>query len=90
MAKAIIEPAEVRRFANELRRFNIELQNQTTSLQGRFTALGESWQDQEQTKFADEFVQTMKVLKKFLETSNRHVPYLMKKAERIEEYLNQR
>ena len=90
MAKAIIEPAEVRRFANELKRFNIELQNQTTSLQGRFSALGESWQDQEQTKFADEFVQTMKVLKKFIETSNRHVPYLMKKAERIEEYLNQR
>jgi uncharacterized protein YukE len=90
MAQAIMDPEEVRRFADELKRFNVDLQSRMASLQSRFAALGDSWQDQEQKKFADEFTQTMKALKKFVEISNQHTPYLLRKAQRIEEYLNQR
>lgn len=89
MAQAIMDPEEVRRFAQELQRFNVDLQNRIGSLHARFAALGDSWQDQEQTKFNEEFQQTMKVLKKFLEVSNRHAPYLMRKAQHIEDYLKQ-
>jgi uncharacterized protein YukE len=89
MAQAIIEPEEVRRFAEELRRFNADLQNRVASLQARFSALGDSWQDEEHRKFAEEFKQTMKALKKFIDISNQHAPYLLRKAQRIEEYLNQ-
>ena len=56
----------------------------------RFTALGDTWQDQEQEKFAAEFVQMMKTLKSFLEHSERHAPYLLRKADRIQQYLDQR
>ncbi len=90
MAQAIMDPEQVRRFADELKRFNAELQDKVASLQARFAALGDTWQDQEHTKFADEFKQTMKALKKFVEISNQHTPYLLRKAQRIEEYLNQR
>ena len=90
MAQAIMDPEEVRRFAEELKRFNIDLQNRMASLQARFASLGETWQDQEHTKFAEEFKQTMKALKKFVEVSNQHTPYLLRKAQRIEEYLSQR
>ncbi|MDB6030655.1 MAG: WXG-repeat protein [Verrucomicrobiales bacterium] len=90
MAQAIMDPEQVRRFAEELKRFNIDLQNRMASLQARFGALGDTWQDQEHIKFSEEFVQTMKALKKFVETSNQHTPYLLRKAQRIEEYLNQR
>jgi uncharacterized protein YukE len=90
MAQAIMDPEQVRRFAEELKRFNIDLQNRMSSLQARFASLGDSWQDQEHIKFSEEFVQTMKALKKFVETSNQHTPYLLRKAQRIEEYLNQR
>lgn len=90
MAQAIIDPEEVRRFAEELKRFNMDLQNRSASLQARFAALGDTWQDQEHTKFAEEFTQTMKAVKKFIEVSNQHGPYLMRKAQRIEDYLNQR
>jgi uncharacterized protein YukE len=90
MAQAIMDPEEVRRFADELKRFNLDLHSRMASLQSRFAALGDTWQDQEQKKFADEFVQTMKALKKFVEISNQHTPYLLRKAQRIEEYLNQR
>ena len=90
MAQAIMNPEDVRRFADELKRFNIDLQNRIGSLSARFAALGDSWQDQEHEKFSDEFKQTMKALKKFVEVSNHHAPYLLRKAQRIEEYLNQR
>ncbi len=90
MAQAIMDPEQVRRFADELKRFNADLQDRIASLQTRFAALGDSWQDQEQAKFAEEFAQIMKALKKFVEVSNQQTPYLLRKAQRIEEYLNQR
>ena len=85
-----MDPEQVRRFAEELKRFNSELQDKIVSLQSRFAALSDTWQDQEHSKFADEFKQIMKALKKFIEISNQQTPYLLRKAQRIEEYLNQR
>ena len=90
MAQAIMEPEKVRRFAEELQRFNSDLENRITLRHARFAALGDTWSDQEQEKFSEEFKQTMKVLKKFVEVSKEHTPYLLRKAQRIEEYLNQR
>ncbi len=90
MSQAIIDPEEVRRFAAELKRFNGDLRERSGSLMARFTALGDTWQDQEQEKFAAEFTQLMKTLKSFLELSDRHTPYLLRKAERIQQYLDQR
>ncbi|MFT4587802.1 MAG: hypothetical protein ACI9VS_000475 [Candidatus Binatia bacterium] len=84
-----MDPDEVRRFAEELKRFNGDLQQGMSSLAARFSALGDTWQDQEQMKFADEFRSTMKALKKFMEVSNAHGPFLMRKAQRIQDYLDQ-
>jgi len=89
MPQAVMDPGEVRRFAEELKRFNAELQNRMSLLQARFSALGDTWQDQEHAKFSEEFRDTMKVLKKFIESSNLHTPFLLRKAQRIEEYLDQ-
>ncbi len=85
-----MDPEEVRRFAKELKRFNDEVQLKASSLQARFSALGGTWQDQEHEKFAEEFIMTMKVLKKFVEVSEKQTPFLLRKAQRIEEYLDQR
>jgi uncharacterized protein YukE len=90
MSQAIMDPEKVRRFADELLRFNNDLQNRMALLQARFSALGDTWQDQEHEKFAEEFRHTMKAMKKFIEISGEQAPYLLRKAQRIEEYLNQR
>ena len=90
MAKAMMDPEDVRRFAEELKRFNADLQNRMTGLQARFATLGDTWQDSEQEKFGVEFKDTMKVLRKFVESSHQQVPFLLRKAQRIEEYLSQR
>jgi len=90
MAQAIMNPEEVRRFAQELKRFNTEMQQRSASLHSRFTSLGETWQDAEHEKFATEFATTMKAIKHFIEMSEQHTPFLLRKAQRIEDYLNQR
>jgi uncharacterized protein YukE len=90
MAKAVVDPAELRRFAQELRRFNTGLRDQIGSLGVRFNNLGDTWRDQEHAKFAEEFEQTMRVLARFADAADQQVPFLLRKAEKIEEYLNQR
>ena len=85
-----MDPEEVRRFASELKRFNDDVQARASALQARLSALGGTWQDQEHEKFAEEFIATMKVLRKFVDVSEKHTPYLLRKAQRIEQYLDQR
>lgn len=90
MPQAIVDPAEVRRFAQNLKQFNTELQSQMAALHGQLLNLGTTWRDQEHQKFADEFEQTMQVVKRFVEAADQHIPFLLRKADRVEEYLQQR
>lgn len=90
MPKAIVDPADLRRFAHGLKHFTNELQHQVSVLQGQFAALGDTWRDQEHEKFAREFQDTVLVINRFVESASQHVPFLLRKAERAEEYLQQR
>jgi uncharacterized protein YukE len=90
MPRAFVDPADLRRFAGSLKHFSTELHHQISVLQGQFGALGDTWRDQEHEKFAREFTETVQVLTRFLEATDQHIPFLLRKAERIEEYLHQR
>lgn len=90
MAQAIVDPEQLRNFAMELKRFNGDLQGQLTNLHRLFSRLGETWRDQEQAKFAEEFEQMLQALAKFVDASDKQVPLLLRKAQRINEYLGQR
>ncbi len=90
MAKAAVDPSELRRFAQDLNRFNNDLQTLLAGLHAKMRALEATWRDQEQRKFAEAFDGTVKGLSNFLETSHTHVQFLGKKAALIEEYLKQR
>jgi WXG100 family type VII secretion target len=90
MSQAIVDPAELRRFAQNLKKFNQELEERLTSLRAQLHALGSSWRDQEHKKFTEDFEEHMKVIGRYMEVTNEHAPFLLRKAERIEEYLQQR
>ena len=90
MPQAIVDPGELRRFAHNLKRFNDDLQNNMTVLHGQLTGLGQTWRDKEHDKFVEEFEQTMQVMKRFVDSTNQHIPFLLRKAERVEDYLQQR
>lgn len=90
MSQAIVDPIELRRFAQNLKKFNQELEERLASLRAQLNGLGATWRDQEHKKFVDDFDQHMKVIGKYIEATNEHAPFLLRKAERIEEYLQQR
>jgi uncharacterized protein YukE len=90
MSQANVDPTELRRFAQNLRQFNNDLQNRMTVLNGQLQNLGSSWRDREHDKFVEEFEQTVQVVGRFLEATEQHIPFLMRKAQKIEEYLQQR
>lgn len=89
MPQAYVDPAELRRFAQDLNRFGVELRGLIGGLHARMLGLEKTWRDQEQRKFFAEFEHTVKTLNRFIETSDQHVQFLAKKAAHIEEYLQQ-
>lgn len=90
MTQAIVDPEELRKFARKLKHFNTELEAQMSQLLAQLKSLGNTWRDQEHEKFLEEFEETAKVVGRFVETSNEHIPFLLRKAQRADEYLNQR
>jgi uncharacterized protein YukE len=90
MSQAIVDPGELRRFAHNLKVFNGDVRANLSAIHSQLLALGDTWRDQEHDRFTQEFEETVHVLEKFLEVADAHVPFLMRKAERIEEYLQQR
>ena len=61
-----------------------------TSLRAQLHSLGATWRDQEHKKFVEDFEEHMKVIGRYVEVTNEHAPFLLRKADRIEEYLQQR
>jgi uncharacterized protein YukE len=87
MPQAVVDPEALRQFAQSLKKFNSQLRERSTALGNQLAALNASWRDQEHKKFADEFETNMKVLLRFAETADAYVPYLIRKAQHIEDYL---
>lgn len=90
MTQAIVNPDELRAFAHKLKQFNSVLTDQASMLANQLDGLNASWRDQENRKFCEEFQEHLRLLAQFVEANNRHIPYLLRKAERIDEYLQQR
>ncbi|MCU0717096.1 WXG100 family type VII secretion target [Pirellulaceae bacterium SH501] len=86
MTQAIVDPEQLRNFAMQLKRFSGMLSDASTKLSQQMQNLAVSWRDQEHQKFATEFEQELKQLHRLIESSERHVPYLLRKAELIDEY----
>jgi len=90
MPQAIVDPEDLRRFAQSLKKFSTDMQERVKSLSGQLAALERTWRDQEQKKFSEEFETQIQSMGRFIEIIDRHVPYLARKAEIIEEYLQHR
>lgn len=90
MPQAIVDPSELRMFAQMLKQFNQDLSDRANALSAQLNALGSTWRDQENIKFTEQFDEHMRYLARFIDANNQHIPYLVRKAERIEEYLQQR
>ncbi|HSG71359.1 MAG TPA: WXG100 family type VII secretion target [Planctomycetaceae bacterium] len=90
MSQAIVNPEELRRFAQLLKHFNTGLKEQMSALGGQLESLSATWRDQENRRFAEEFQKSLLALSHFVEVNEEYIPFLLRKAERIDEYLQQR
>ncbi|MBX2997693.1 MAG: WXG100 family type VII secretion target [Caldilineaceae bacterium] len=90
MAGVEANPEELEKFARDLKQFNGQLAESMSRLQGQFGRLGDTWRDQEHARYAQEFEQTLRILHQFSRSSEQQIPVLLKKAQRLREYLNQR
>jgi len=89
MAQAVVDPEELRQFAQNLKRFNVQLRERATAIANQLGALNATWRDQEHRKFSEQFEANMQVLLRFADAADEYVPYLIRKAQHIEEYLRQ-
>lgn len=79
-----IDSGELRDFVALLKQFNVDLENNSRRLQAQFRRLGETWQDPQYARFAQEFERTMRNLSQFERQSDEVIPRLTKLAEHID------
>ncbi|MBL6724073.1 WXG100 family type VII secretion target [Rubripirellula sp.] len=87
MNQAVVDPEHLRQFAGHLHRFAEEMQQQSSSLAAQLNHLEQTWRDEQQRKFAAEFSTQMQQLNRLIQTTEVHIPYLLRKAEQIDAYL---
>ena len=90
MAQAIADPEALKRFASQLQNYVQTIQSGQTVLQAQLHGLGDTWRDQEHEKFLEAFQELKIMVQRFTAAANEHIPFLLRKAKRVEEYLQQR
>ncbi len=80
----------MRQISIALKKFTQRLKSEMKAMQGKMMSLGQTWRDQEHDKFAADFEETMRAMARFSKSAEEHIPFLLRKAERVEEYLRQR
>ncbi len=87
MNRAVVDPEQLRQFAGHLHRFAEEMKERGTGLSAQMNQLEQTWRDEQQRKFQAEFTDQMRALTRLIQATERHVPYLLRKAEQIDAYL---
>lgn len=87
MSKAVVDPEQLRQFAAHLHRFSEEMKQRSAGLASQMNQLEQTWRDEQQRKFSEEFTLQMQQMARLIQTTEQHVPYLMRKAEQIDAYL---
>lgn len=87
MSQAVVDPEQLRQFAAHLHRFAEEMKQRSTALASQMNQLEQTWRDEQQRKFSEEFTAQMRQLTRLIQSTEQHVPYLLRKAEQIDAYL---
>lgn len=87
MTQAVVDPEQLRQFAGHLHRFVEELKSRSSSLGAQMNQLEQTWRDEQQRKFAEEFTEQMRQMSRLVKATENHIPYLLRKAEQIDTYL---
>ena len=87
MTQAVGDPDQIRQFAAQLAQFTEELRQRGSSLAAQMNQLEQTWRDEQQRKFSQEFQDQLRQLQRLIQATDQHVPYLLRKAEQLDLYL---
>lgn len=87
MNQAVVDPEQLRQFAGHLRLFSEELRSRSTVLAAQMNQLQQTWRDEQQRKFSEQFTAELRGLSRIIQATEQHVPYLLQKADQIDAYL---
>lgn len=85
MARVMVEPEDLRDFANTIRKYLDTMESETNNLKNSFDKL--EWEDIKNQQFSEILEELLRVLLNFKEGAEEQIPYLIKQAETLEEYL---
>lgn len=90
MAKAILDPEELQRFAAHLERSSSDIRGQKTAIFAAFSRLHDTWRDEKYARFDASFTESMKMLELYLRQSEAYAGFCKQKAARAQRYLDNR
>lgn len=88
MADVHGNPDEMRTFANHLNKLATEFRALKDSTRAKMSHLGQSWKDNENAQFAQQFEHDIKPLERLIQTAEEYSNFLKKKAGTLDIYLN--
>ena len=88
MPQIIVDPAEMRRFANAVDRLREKLQAKRANVMRKHESLKETWKDAKYQSFDKVFTNTLEDLDQFIKKTAEYSAYLRKKAAKAEKYLS--
>ena len=83
--KIDVDIDELERFAAQLQQFNLELDLIVNKVENQFRSLGDSWRDDQYSKFSTEWHSTFNSVNHYLNEAPAYVLHLKKKAEKLRE-----
>ncbi|MCP4892004.1 MAG: WXG100 family type VII secretion target [Rubripirellula sp.] len=87
MNQAVVDPEHLRQFAAHLHQFSEEMKQRSSGLASQMNQLEQTWRDEQQRKFSEEFATQMRQVTRLIQATEQHVPYLLRKADQIDAYL---
>jgi uncharacterized protein YukE len=84
----IVDPDEVRQFANSLKRAAEAIKGRKTDTNSSYKHLTQVWKDEKYRQFDRVFLDTMTQLDQFLRLAEDYAGYLRKKAAKAKAYLD--
>lgn len=85
MTRVHVEPEDLREFASGIRKYLDVIESETNNLKNQFDRL--EWDDPKTRQFEEKLEDLLKMLEVFKAGSEEQIPYLIKQAETLEEYL---
>lgn len=87
MARANVDPDELRAFAAQLENYINTVDDETARLASAFGQLQDEWDDSKEKEFEEVFEDMVRAVNNFKDSAEEQIPHLRRMAEHAEEYL---